>query len=188
MRQRRFGHNLIIVANLLIVLFLMLYYFRQYSVATAIQASTVSTSTTTYKAPQYTDPGIQDIADRVNSVRVQGGTGRLSQSAELDQIATMRANDMANREYYAHKSPEGSLFNNLMDQNSLKYSYACENLNLADSMAPSTFVESWLASQAGHRECLLENTHTKAGYAISHISSKNGILINQTVVVAIYSD
>ena len=54
----------------------------------------------------------QDFFNRL--VRVQNGPRPLTRSPKLDQIATSRSQDMANRHYFSHTEPGGITVLNML--------------------------------------------------------------------------
>jgi uncharacterized protein YkwD len=72
---------------------------------------------------------------------------------------------MVNRQYYAHKNPDGKIFFDLMAEGGYATQYACENLSLEPSKQESASYDSWLTSTHGHKECMLRTEVTRAGYA-----------------------
>lgn len=180
-------HLAIIGANLLAsLIFACIFIFADSSSANVKQPTVLGE--TTLSAPVYSDSELDQIAKIVNQKREVAGLKPLLQSPKLDAIAAQRAADMQSNAYYAHKSPNGQYFNDLMTDQGISFTYACENLNLAEEASPEKFVDSWLESKAGHRECLLSKSHVSAGYAISTVELNNGLNIKQKVIVAIYSD
>ncbi len=143
--------------------------------------------TNNQSSPVYTDKLLASTADEINTLRQSQGLTKLAQSTSLDDIAEARATDMAKNGYYSHLDSEGRYFDDLMKERGLAYSFACENLNTAEVSTPQNYIDSWLASNA-HKDCMMQDSHTQAGYAIATISSVEGIPLNQQVIVAIYSN
>ncbi len=85
----------------------------------------------------------------------------LGESALLDVAATMKAEDMARKGYFAHVSPEGVSPWYWIAQAGYAYSYAGENLaiNFSDS---GDVVAAWLNSPA-HRQNILSQHFTEMG-------------------------
>lgn len=176
-----------ITINLLVSLCLLITYVSS-SPVSGQAAPTHSVKHKTVLPPTYVDPQLTEIASLINQQRLASGAASLERSAELDAIAAERAADMSHNSYYAHRSPSGLFFNDLMDRRAVNYTFACENLNLALNATASDYVNSWLASPAGHKECLLKDAHRYAGYASSAVTMKIGLQVSQKVIVAIYSD
>lgn len=110
----------------------------------------------------------------INRDRRINGLSPLVEDSLLSQAAQLHAEDMKNRNYYDHITPEGKtpterlaaiggqgrVGENIMLQSSSLGSYQVLNLALIE-----TFQKSWMYSD-GHRENLLTSRYTKVGYGI----------------------
>lgn len=135
-------------------------------------------------------PGLPDpnaVFSKVNILRKASGLTPLSRDDRLTQLAEERALDMTQNKYYAHKGPDGQFFDAKFRQSGYDFDYACENLDLEFTTTPDTFVQSWLTSKAGHRECLLNNRVTSAGYAVALINPGAGEDFPCYIIVAVHS-
>lgn len=185
MRVRRVFDGLFIACNLLAIGLLSVS-FVQAEASSDLNQTVLSASTSNVPAPQYAEVQLQELAQKINQVRAEKGLQPLKQSSALDSVADARAEDMAKNAYYAHRSPSGQFFDDVMKSQGIKVgTYACENLNMAEAADAENFVQTWLASKP-HKDCLLDRRITSAGYAIAKIHVSNGVPINQYVVVAIY--
>lgn len=126
------------------------------------------------------------LVDEINRVRYENGVAPLEIDGSLTTIAKTRTDDMVTNNYYAHQSPNGTYFSDLMKQNRIEYDFACENLDLAFSGAEGTYVADWMASTKGHRECLLNAKVTKVGVATGSMSVTGAS--NSTIATAIFSN
>jgi uncharacterized protein YkwD len=188
MQNVRFRHSFIILANLLVALMLLLTFSKSLDAAGETPDAVLGQAQTRYMAPSYDSTLLLSVADQINATRAKDGLGKLSQSAELDAIAQQRASDMAKNSYYSHKAADGSDFSKLLKDSGYGYNLACENLNMSATPSANVYVQTWLSSNLGHRECMLGETYTKAGYAVATIKSMADIDIDQQVIVAIYSN
>lgn len=185
---RKHKHSVIIAVNILASAGLFAGFLLNFTNPTSARSPEVLSSTTAQTTTaQYQNAELQKTVDLINSTRSSNGLSTISRSSDLDRIAEERAADMKNKVYYAHKSPDGRLFNNLMDEQNLPYTFACENLNINEVIDPNYFVRSWIDSPA-HKECMLRSSHTKAGYAVVDVPIKTNTSDHYTVIVAIYSD
>jgi len=150
--------------------------------------NTFATHPTTVKGEAITAPvSTGDVlVDEINRVRYENGVAPLSIDGSLDKIADERTKDMVANNYYAHQSPDGTYFNDLMKRDRISYNFACENLDMAFSGAESTYVADWMASNKGHRECLLSSQVTKVGVATGSMSVTGAN--NATIATAIFSN
>jgi uncharacterized protein YkwD len=137
--------------------------------------------------PDSPDPN--QVFMRANQIRLQNGAYPLQANPKLAALADARAQDIAQRQYYAHRDPDGHLYYDLFDQYGIKTDYSCENLDLAFTPDPEVALSDWLASSKGHRECLTNPTLTQAGYAAIKMTllEHDGHNIPAYVVVAIQS-
>ena len=126
------------------------------------------------------------LVDEINRVRYENGVSPLSIDNSLTKVADERTKDMVTNNYYAHQSPNGTYFNDLMKRDSISYQFACENLDLAFSGAESTYVADWMASSKGHRECLLNSKVTKVGVASAPMSVTGAT--SASIATAIFSN
>lgn len=157
-------------------------------VALVFSLNTFATHPTQVKGAALDNPVATGnaLVDEINRVRFENGVSAISIDESLNQIASSRTNDMVSNSYYAHQSPNGTYFSDLMKQNGISYEFACENLDLAFSGAESTYVADWMASSKGHRECLLSEKVTKVGVSTGSMSVTGAA--NSTIATAIFSN
>lgn len=132
-------------------------------------------------------PDPNEIYRQVNKTRQAAGLPPLVRDDALAKLATSRAQDMSRRAYYAHKNPDGIYYYDLLEQAGYDAEYNCENLDLEFTTQADVYVNSWLRSKSGHRECLLNTQTTNAGYAVATIANNSTDDIPSYVVVAIHS-
>lgn len=168
--------------------------------ATWIQYGTSSQPATSYVLAANTSqepyptqadvPNINIISSLINSERSSQGLRPLIKDTVLTDIAETRAADMAARGYYAHRNPDGLYFYDQLDQRGYAVAYGCENLDLEFELLPETYINAWMSSTSGHRECLLNPRITNAGYAAVKLppSGSKGTIVPAYIVVAIYAN
>lgn len=147
-------------------------------------------TTTAFAFPQDSNlPNPNEILSLVNQARANEGLARLHANESLTEIATGRARDMAANHYYAHLDKSGKYYYDLLRQKKIATDYSCENLDMEFSRLPLPYVTDWLASSAGHRECLLNPQVTEAGYAVTTFDRVNyeGTPETAYIVVAIHA-
>lgn len=134
-------------------------------------------------------PDPNAIFNLVNEQRRNAGLPLLVADTSLAKLASDRAADMSTRRYYAHKNPDGQYFYDFLKPSENKSKYACENLDLEFTTNVGTYVNDWLNSTSGHRECMLNKTIRSAGYAAAPFETVdgNGVHTTSYVVVAIHS-
>ncbi len=105
------------------------------------------------------------ISILTNEARAEEHIGSLRQNPLLVFAAQKNAEDMAERGYFSHISPDGKLPWRWLDQVGYNYQYAGQNLavNFSDS---SELVLAWLASPE-HRENILKSQFTEIGIGMA---------------------
>ncbi len=96
----------------------------------------------------------------INSIRSSHGLQLLNPNPVLNSIARSRSQDMINRNYFSHYTPEGKNIFNIFVENGIMYAAAGENLSQASPPSwgsPETVVNIWMSSNP-HRANLL-NPH-----------------------------
>lgn len=105
------------------------------------------------------------LVDITNSNRVAQNLGVLTENPTLAYAAQLKANDMAEKSYFAHNSPEGKTPWYWFSEGGYKFLYAGENLavNFTES---SDVVQAWMNSE-GHRANILNDKFTEIGIAMA---------------------
>ncbi len=135
-------------------------------------------------------PNPNIILELVNEQRTAAGLPALVADEKLGGIASLRAKDMATRKYYSHQNPDGARYVDFLNDNGLNVYDSCENLDMTSAIDEQQAISDWLSSTTGHKECLLRNTVTSAGYAVEKFDSvqQNGQSTTYYVVVAIHAN
>jgi uncharacterized protein YkwD len=104
-------------------------------------------------------------------------------------VSRLVAKDMAARQYYAHKNPDGHYYYDLFPDQGINVDYSCENLDVVFVPDITQFIDQWMASTHGHRECLTKPDLTQAGYAVTNMMfvEYGGQQVPAYLVVAIHS-
>jgi hypothetical protein len=105
------------------------------------------------------------LVDLTNSSRLSQNLGVLTSNPTLAYAAQLKANDMAEKSYFAHTSPEGRTPWYWFTEGGYKFIYAGENLavNFVDS---EDVVRAWMNSE-GHRANILNDKFTEIGIALA---------------------
>ncbi len=122
------------------------------------------------------------LAD-TNSIRADDRLNTLSINTSLSQAAASKAQDMIDRGYWSHTSPDGTQPWYWIEQAGYNYQEAGENLAKNFSTAQGT-VDAWMNSPT-HRENMLKPSYTEVGFGIA-----NGEIDGKptTIVVAFYAE
>ena len=114
----------------------------------------------------------KEVVRLVNVERQKQGLGKLSLNAKLSNVATLKSQDMINKNYFYHTSPTyGSPFD-MMKQFNISYKTAGENIAKGQK-TPAEVVKAWMNSQ-GHRENILNKNYTEIGIGVA--KDANGTL------------
>jgi len=120
----------------------------------------------------------EQMLNLVNEVRSNNGLSELKMTAELSQLAQLKAEDMAQNDYFSHQSPTyGSPFD-LLDDRGIKYSLASENIVRAETVYEG-FQE--LMGSEEHRENILNLRYNKMGIGIVE-GGPFGLIIVQKLI------
>jgi uncharacterized YkwD family protein/spore coat assembly protein SafA len=134
-------------------------------------ASLVKNPSLIYPGQKLNVPNIDNVKNvetevlaLVNQERQKAGLRPLEMDWELQRVARMKSQDMAQKNYFSHQSPTyGSPFD-MMKQFGIKFSTAGENI-ASGQRTPQEVMASWMKSP-GHRANILkpEYTHLGVGY------------------------
>lgn len=100
------------------------------------------------------------MLELVNKERVERGFKPLTLDESLTQVAANHSEDMLERGYFCHFSPEGEDVGDRLDGAGLSYTIAGENLALAPGV---TRAHDGLMNSSGHRRNILDPVYSKIG-------------------------
>ena len=114
----------------------------------------------------------QEVLKLVNAERAKQGLKPLTLNTKLSNVATLKSQDMINKNYFSHTSPTyGSPFD-MMKQFGITYRAAGENIAKGQK-SPQQVMNSWMNS-SGHRANILNSNYTELGVGIA--KSSNGTI------------
>jgi uncharacterized protein YkwD len=115
------------------------------------------------RSQQYASVVATTLVDLANRERVENRLDSLTLSPALTKAAQLKANDMAQKSYFAHVSPDGTEPWHWFEEAGYKFAYAGENLaiDFSDSDAVN---KAWMNSPT-HRANILEQNYTEIGIA-----------------------
>jgi len=121
------------------------------------------------------------LATMVNNVRNANSVENLCyiEDSILSQIAKLRAQDMINRCYFSHYTPEGTTFLTLMKSFGINKKYRGENLARIRPASYGTLEEiinAWMASET-HRNNLLKKAYSQIGVGIEFRGEEEKIIV-----------
>lgn len=107
----------------------------------------------------------KEVLRLVNVERSKRGLNELTLNTELSKVATLKSQDMINKNYFSHTSPTyGSPFD-MMKKFNISYKTAGENIAMGQK-TPAQVVEAWMNSE-GHRANILNKNHTDLGVGVA---------------------
>jgi len=124
-----------------------------------------------------------EIITLLNQQRKSEGLAVLKVSPKLARAAHLKAEDMLNKDYFAHKSPDGLMGWDFINEVGYKYSVAGENLAIGflDSLEVH---KAWNNSPL-HQRNLLDPRFTEVGVAVSSGEFKGK---TTTVIVQLFGE
>lgn len=118
------------------------------------------------------------LTDLTNADRISNGLSPLSVNAILQDAARRKANDLAEKSYFAHISPEGKTPWFWFREAGYRFSYAGENL--AVQFTDSADVDRAWMNSPGHRANILNGNFTEIGIAMT-----KGLYQNQETIFVV---
>jgi uncharacterized protein YkwD len=97
------------------------------------------------------------VAAMINDYRVSSGLNAIAYEPTLTYIAKFRSQDLMDRNYWSHYTPEGTTVFNLFRANGVKYKIGGENLGQAtpaDVGSPEAFMNAWKNSPSHNANML----------------------------------
>lgn len=121
------------------------------------------------------------LLNDTNAERVKAGAPNLRYDEQLSTAAFYKAQDMLEKQYWAHNSPDGTTPWHWFAKAGYNYSFAGENLAKNFTSTQST-IAAWMAS-THHRDNIVNKNYTDVGFAVV-----DGTLDGKptTLVVALY--
>lgn len=115
----------------------------------------------------YASAEEQNILNQINNYRQTNGLNPLKFDRKLQELASLKANDLENNNYFSHTSQNLGTPFEMLKNNTVKYKIAGENL--AGNINEEKAVDAWINSPS-HRDNILEKDFEYTG--ISVIQSK----------------
>lgn len=114
-----------------------------------------------------------------NQMRKIEGQAPLARSNLLDQAAQLKAEDMFQRQYFAHESPDGQDISWLVGAVGYDFILVGENLALGNFQNEEELIDGWMNSP-GHRQNILNQRYQEIG-----IAAKRGEFEGRVVWLAV---
>lgn len=110
-----------------------------------------------------------EVVRLVNIEREKNGLAPLKASSQLSNVARMKSQDMATKNYFSHTSPTyGSPFD-MMKQFGISYKTAGENI-AKGYLSPASVMNGWMNS-SGHRANILNSSFGTIGVGAYKVGS-----------------
>lgn len=126
---------------------------------------------------------VDGLLDSTNDARQQNDKDPLEINKKLSNAAQAKADDMAEKNYWSHDTPNGQAPWVFINKYDYTYQKAGENLAYGFS-APGEVLAGWLNSPS-HRENVLDNNYQDVGFGFAN-SSNFQEAGPTTIVVAMY--
>lgn len=107
---------------------------------------------------------VDEVIRLTNEKRSASGVSALTYNSQLAAAAKAKGEDMLNRDYWAHVSPDGTQPWKFFSDAGYKYRYAGENL-AKDFSSPQSAIDAWMASPS-HKENMLASKYAEIGIAV----------------------
>lgn len=146
------------------------------SSTTTSNGSTSTTSTGTSSGNVITTE--QQAVSLLNADRRANGLPDLQVDSRLTTLARNYAQDMLNRNYFSHYSPEGQSPFDRMKQAGITYSAAGENIGINRTVQQA---EVAFMNSSGHRANILNSSYTKIGIGIAFDKSGNIYIVQNFI-------
>jgi len=114
------------------------------------------------------------VAAMINNVRVDNGLNAIAADGLLNEVATIRSQDLINRNYFSHYTPEGTNVFDVMRASGVSFRYAGENLAQSAPASAGTvdgFLNAWMNSPT-HMANILRAQYTKIGVSMVEVDSR----------------
>lgn len=108
---------------------------------------------------------VSEILKYTNKERTSQSLSSLSLNEKLNKVATRKVNDLFNKEYFEHISPNGEGASDIASDIGYEYLIIGENLAMGVFHSGQVIVEAWMDSP-GHRANILNNKYTEIGIAV----------------------
>lgn len=115
-----------------------------------------------------------DMLGRLNAIRDEYKLVALRMDDRLNRAAQLHSDDMANRDYFDHQTPEGSRMTDRADAFGYHWRLLFENI-AAGQTSTAEAVEGWMNS-AEHRAAILDRAGRDAGMGHSYRAQDGGVI------------
>ncbi len=121
----------------------------------------------------------QGIIEETNKQRELFEEGTLIENEKLNTIADVKLDDMFEKQYFAHVSPEGDGVSDIADQYQYRFLLIGDNLAMGNYRNDEAVVFAWMNSP-GHRKNILEPRYREIG-----VAAKEGVYRDKKIWMAV---
>ncbi|WNB90520.1 CAP domain-containing protein [Bacillus sp. NEB1478] len=116
------------------------------------------------KQKEIDDSEQQEIYELSNVIRMNYNLNPLEWDNAASEVAFLHSKDMADQNYFSHKSKDGRTLSDRLEDGNVTFLQAGENIaaNYTDGIAA---VQGWMNSE-GHRKALLNKEYTHLGVGV----------------------
>lgn len=145
---------------------------------------TTTTRTTEQVLSAATDISASRLLEETNDIRSENESPQLTFNERLGAAAQNKADDMADRDYWSHNTPDGKQPWHFINKEGYRYAVASENLAFGFNSATEA-IDAWMKSDT-HKQAMLDKAVNEVGFGIStslDYQDKGA----QTIIVAMYA-
>ena len=106
----------------------------------------------------------------INTIRLENCLSALNANQAINLVAQYRSQDMIDRDYFSHQTPEGKNINNILQEFGVMFAACGENIQYVSPPSwanPELFFNSWMNSDL-HRANILSGNFSQIGIGISN--------------------
>jgi uncharacterized protein YkwD len=110
------------------------------------------------------------LLNMINAVRLENGLPALNINQAVNAVAQFRSQDMIERNYFSHQTPEGKSIDTILLEFGITYAACGENIQYASPPSwanPGSFFNSWMDSDL-HRANILSGNFSQIGIGVSN--------------------
>lgn len=113
-----------------------------------------------------------DMLRQINVIRIRYGVGPLRIDDRLNRAAQLHSEDMARRDFFDHRSPEGARMTDRADWTGYHWRRLIENIAAGYPDVAAT-IDGWMESPE-HRAGLLDDRVRDAGFGHAYLPRDDG--------------
>ncbi|MDF2636293.1 MAG: SCP-like extracellular [Pelosinus sp.] len=143
--------------------------------STSGNSSTPTTPTTPTKGTAADEKLAFEL---LNADRAKNGLSPLKLNSQLTALGGNYAQDMINRNFFAHNNPEGQTPFDRMKNAGIGYTYAGENLAINNNV---TAAETAFMNSSGHRANILSKNFTEVGIGVRYDAKGSAYVVQEFI-------